>query len=139
MGKGDKKSKKGKRFKHSFGKTRPHKKRKQVFVKKKVEEKPKPEEQKKPARQEVEQEKPAVVTPVVEEVKISAPIVTEIKEEIKIPEVKQEPVPEIPEKKQEVSVPESKPVAEVSSQVVKDEEPKEAPKKRGRPKKKKED
>ena len=47
MGKGDKKSKKGKRFQHSFGKTRKRKKGRTISSRKKVVEKPKPVEHKK--------------------------------------------------------------------------------------------
>lgn len=105
MGKGDKKSKKGKRFRHSYGKTRLRKKKVFVTVKKKIEEKPKPVEQKKSLKPETEKEQPAeVVTSVVEEVKIEAPQVTEIKEKVQVPEVRESPVSEIPEieKKSEV-------------------------------------
>ncbi|HEY6437649.1 MAG TPA: 30S ribosomal protein THX, partial [Ignavibacteriaceae bacterium] len=93
MGKGDKKSKKGKRFQHSFGKTRLRKKGLTISSRKKVAEKPKPVEHKKPFKAEQEIVKPAIVfEPKAEEVKIKEPKVTEIKEEVKIPEVKEEPV-----------------------------------------------
>ena len=144
MGKGDKKSKKGKRFRHSYGKTRLRKKNNFVIVKKKIDEKPKPTEQKKITKPEVEQEQPAVIIPVTEEVKIPSPIVTEIKDEAQIPEIKETPVSEIPELvKEEVNI-ETKPEtkekdsAKTESENEKEKPTKEAPKKRGRPKKKKE-
>ena len=150
MGKGDKKSKKGKRFQHSFGKTRPRKKGLTISSRKKVEVRTKPIEQKKPAKPEPEIVKPVVVVePKVEVIAIKEPEITEIKEEVKIPDVIETPVSEIPEVtpepvKEEVKLPEIKvetPKEEiVNEELVKVESPtEETPKKRGRPKKKKED
>ena len=81
MGRGDKKSQKGKRFQHSFGKTRLRKKGLTISSRKKVEEKPKPVEHKKQVKAERNEiVKPAAVfEPKVEEVKIKEPEVTEIK------------------------------------------------------------
>ena len=149
MGKGDKKSKKGKRFQHSFGKTRKRKKGKTTSSRKKVEIKTKPIEQKKPARTEPELVKPVVVVePKVEKIVINEPVITEIKEEEKAPEVIETPVTEIPEiipePVIEAAVPEITPEP-IKEKIVK-EEPvnvettqEAAPKKRGRPKKKKEE
>jgi ribosomal small subunit protein bTHX len=142
MGKGDKKSKKGKRFKHSYGKTRIRKKGRSLSSRKKVSEKPKTIEHKKPHKVEAETLKPVeVIEPKVDEVKINEPEVTEIKEEVKIPEVKEEAVSQVPEIVQESVKEEQKSVEqgkETPKTETKDEEP-EAPKKRGRPKKKKEE
>ena len=60
MGKGDRKSEKGKRFRHSHGKTRPRKKGRLLSSRKKFEAKTKPVEHKKPAKPEPEIVKPAV-------------------------------------------------------------------------------
>jgi ribosomal small subunit protein bTHX len=140
MGKGDKKSKKGKRFQHSFGKTRLRKKGRTISSRKKVVEKPKHVEHKKPVRAEPEAVKPALVfEPRVEEVKIKKPVVTEIKEEVKLPEVKEESISGIPEIAQEPVKVEPKikePEKELPKPKSKSEEPaSETPKKRGRPKK----
>ena len=145
MGRGDKKSKKGKRFQHSFGKTRARKKGRTISSRKKVVEKPKPVEHKKPVKAEPEIVKPVVIlAPKVEEVKIKEPVITEIKEEVKLPEVTESPVSEIPEIVIEPVKEEPKievPVHEAAKVEMKDEEKPtlEAPKKRGRPKKKKEE
>jgi ribosomal small subunit protein bTHX len=157
MGKGDKKSKKGKRFQHSFGKTRARKKGKTISSRKKVEVKTKPIEHKKPTKPEPELVKPVVVEPKAEEIAIKEPEIKEIKEEVKpteviespateVPEITPEPVKEVvelPEIK-ETAVPEIKPEP-IKEEIVKEdkakvEAPKEAaPKKRGRPKKKKDE
>jgi ribosomal small subunit protein bTHX len=166
MGKGDKKSKKGKRFKHSFGKTRPRKKGRTLSSRKKVEQKP--AEQKKQTKLESEFIKPAtVVETKVQEISIKTPEVSEIKEKIKSVEVIETTVKEVPEVTpvpviDEVKVPDMKEavVSEVVSQPLmepqKTEEPvfeapekveheteakpeAETPRKRGRPKKKKEE
>jgi len=163
MGKGDKKSKKGKIFQHSFGKTRKRKKGRLLSSRKKFEAKTKPVEHKKPVKSEPEIVKPAVVfEPRVAEVKIEAPVVTQIKEEVKLPEIKEQSVSNIPEAakesvkeeiKSEESVKEilkSEPVKEqpeikepekkLPEPKSKSEEPApDAPKKRGRPKKKKDE
>jgi ribosomal small subunit protein bTHX len=150
MGKGDKKSKKGKRFKHSFGKTRKRKKGRTISSRKKVVEKPKPVEHKKPAKLEPEIVKPVVIVePKVEDIAIKEPVISEIKEEVKPTEVIETSVTEIPEiipepVKEEVKLPEIKEEAAkeeiVKEEPVKVEAPTEAvPKKRGRPKKKKEE
>ena len=143
MGKGDKKSKKGKRFKHSHGKTRPHKKGRLLSSRKKFEAKSKPVEPKKQTKPEVEKEEPAVVLESKnEELKIQAPAITEIKEVVKVPEVKEEPVSDVPEIAKETVKEEpkpEKPEKKSSKTESKKEEPtKTPPKKRGRPKKKKE-
>jgi len=79
MGKGDKKSKKGKRFQHSFGKTRLRKKGLTISSRKKVVEKPKPVEHKKQVKAEPEIVQPAVVIEAkVEEVKIKEPEVKKV-------------------------------------------------------------
>jgi ribosomal small subunit protein bTHX len=145
MGKGDKKSKKGKRFQHSFGKTRARKKGLTISSRKKVVEKPKPVEHKKPIKPEAEFIKPVVVIETkVEEIAITEPVIPVIKEEVKLPEIKEVPVAEIPEiviepVKEEPKVVE--PVHEEPKLEIKEEEKpaQEAPKKRGRPKKKKEE
>ncbi|QKJ97811.1 MAG: 30S ribosomal protein THX [Ignavibacteriota bacterium] len=98
MGKGDKKSKKGKRFRHSFGRTRQRKHTKSNHHKKKTEEKPKSIEQKKTLRSEPELEKPVVVLePKVDEIKLVQPEISEIKEEVQISEVSVAVIPDIPE------------------------------------------
>ena len=61
MGRGDKKSKKGKRFQHSFGKTRPRNKKIVIVPKNKIAEKVKPVESKKLVSPEVTQDQPAQV------------------------------------------------------------------------------
>ena len=145
MGKGDKKSKKGKRFQHSFGKTRKRKKGLTISSRKKVVEKPKPVEHKKPVKPEAEFLKPAVVVETkVKEIAITEPVIPAIKEEVKLAEIKEAPVVEIPEiviepVKEEPKVVE--PVHEAPKLEIKEEEKpaQEAPKKRGRPKKKKEE
>ena len=145
MGKGDKKSKKGKRFQHSFGKTRKRKKGRTISSRKKVVEKPKPVEHKKPVKPESEFLKPVVVVETkVEEIAITEPVIPAIKEEVKLPEIKEAPVTEIPEIVIEPEKEESKivePVHEAPKVEMKEEEKpeQEAPKKRGRPKKKKEE
>jgi len=144
MGKGDKKSKKGKRFKHSYGKTRKRKKGLTISSRKKVETKPKPVEHKKLVKPEHEFVKPIVVIETkVEEIAFKAPVISEIKEEVKLPEIIEAPVSKIPtitvETVKEPKV--VKPVQEAPKVEVKEEKKtlKEAPKKRGRPKKKKEE
>ncbi len=150
MGKGDKESKKGKRFQHSFGKTRARKKGLTISSRKKVVEKPKPVEHKKPIKPEPEIVKPVVVVESkVEEIIFKEPVISEIKEEVKLPEIKEAPVAEIPKiaiepVKEEVKLPEIKEEAAreeiVNEEPAKVESPTEAaPKKRGRPKKKKEE
>jgi ribosomal small subunit protein bTHX len=145
MGKGDKKSKKGKRFRHSYGRTRQRKHKTTIITKKKTEDKPKPIEQKKPIKTQPESEKPVVVIePKIDEIKFTQPEISEIKEEVKIPEVTTATIPNIPEEKfVPVSTP-PEPVKEISEGLKKEisleEKPAdEAPKKRGRPKKKKEE
>jgi ribosomal small subunit protein bTHX len=145
MGKGDKKSKKGKRFQHSFGKTRARKKGRTISSRKKVVGKPKSVEHKKPVKAEPEIVKPVVVlAPKVEEVKIKEPVITEIKEEVKLPEIKEASVSKVPEiviepvkEEPEIAVP----VHEALKVEMMDEDKpvQETPKKRGRPKKKKEE
>ena len=145
MGKGDKKSKKGKRFQHSFGKTRARKKGLTISSRKKVVEKPKPVEHKKTIKPEPELVKPVVVIETkVEEITISEPLIPVIKEEVKLPEIKEAPIVEIPKiviepVKKEPKVEE--PVHEEPKLEIKEKEKpaQEAPKKRGRPKKKKEE
>lgn len=145
MGKGDKKSKKGKRFQHSFGKTRARKKGLTISSRKKVVEKPKPVEHKKPIKPEAEFIKPVVVVESkAEEIVFKEPVISEIKEEVKLPEIKEAPVSKVPEiviepVKEEPKVEE--PVHEAPKVEIKVEEKpaQEAPKKRGRPKKKKEE
>lgn len=166
MGKGDKKSKKGKRFKHSYGKTRPRKKRRTLSSQKKVEQKP--AEQKKQIKTESEFIKPAIVVETkVQEISIKAPEVSELKEEIKSVEVIKTTVKEVTEVTtepviEEVKLPEmneaavsevipqpltetqktEEPVFEAPKNVEQKTEAKpetDAPKKRGRPKKKKEE
>jgi ribosomal small subunit protein bTHX len=145
MGKGDKKSKKGKRFQHSFGKTRKRNKGLTISSRKKVETKPKPVEHKKPAKPEPEIVKPvAIVETKVEEIVISKPQISEIKEEVKLPTKIETAVPEIPKIVIEPVTEEPKakePVKEVLKiEIKEDEKPsEEAPKKRGRPKKKKDE
>jgi len=145
MGKGDKKSKKGKRFQHSFGKTRKRNKGLTISSRKKVETKPKPVEHKKPAKPEPEIVKPvAIVETKVEEIVISKPQISEIKEEVKLPEIKEAPVSKVPDIVIELVKEEPKvvePVHEAPKVEIKEEEKpaQEAPKKRGRPKKKKEE
>jgi len=145
MGKGDKKSKKGKRFQHSFGKTRKRNKGLTISSRKKVETKPKPVEHKKPAKPEPEIVKPvAIVETKVEEIVISRPQISEIKEEVKLPTKIETAVPEIPKIVIEPVTEEPKakePVKEVLKiEIKEDEKPsEEAPKKRGRPKKKKDE
>jgi ribosomal small subunit protein bTHX len=145
MGKGDKKSKKGKRFQHSFGKTRKRKKGRTISSRKKVVEKPKPVEHKKPVKTEAEFLKSAVVVETkVEEIAIKEPVISEIKEEVKLPEIKETPVAEIPEIVIEPVKEEPKPLKPVHEEpkleIKEEEKPaQEAPKKRGRPKKKKEE
>lgn len=143
MGKGDKKSKKGKRFKHSHGKTRLHKKGRQLSSRKKFEAKTKPVENKKPTKTEVEKEEPAVVlVNKDEDIKIKEPVITEIKEEVKLPEVKEELVSDVPEivkePVKEEPEPEKPEIKSLTDEPLKEEPTKTPPKKRGRPKKKKE-
>ena len=144
MGKGDKKSKKGKRFQHSFGKTRLRKKGLTISSRKKVVEKPKPVEPKKPVKAQPEFQKPVVVVETkVEEVKIKAPEVTEIKEEVILPDVKEEAVTEVLEIADKPVKKEPKPEKPEKKSPKPKSKTKEtspaAPKKRGRPKKKKEE
>lgn len=145
MGKGDKKSKKGKRFQHSYGKTRKRKKGRTVSSRKKVVEKPKPIEHKKPVKPEAEFLKPVVVVETkVEEIAITKPVIPAIKEEVKLPEIKEAPVEEIPEIVIEPVKEEPKVVEQIHEtpkvEIKREEKPAtEAPKKRGRPKKKKGD
>ena len=163
MGKGDKKSKKGKIFQHSFGKTRKRKKGRLLSSRKKFETKSKPVEHKKPIKSEPEIVKPAIVfEPKVAEVKIEKPVVTEIKEEVKLPEIKEQPISNILETakesvKEEIKSEESvkeilkseslkeeaeikEPEIELPQPKTKREEPAPSePKKRGRPKKKKDE
>jgi ribosomal small subunit protein bTHX len=150
MGKGDKKSKKGKRFQHSFGKTRPRKKGLTISSRKKVEVKVKTIEQKKQTKPEPEIVKlMVVVEPKVEEIAIKEPEISEIKEDVKATEVIETSVSEIPEiipepVREEVKLPEIQEEAAkeeiVKEEPAKVEAPKDAaPKKRGRPKKKKEE
>ncbi|MFI5236770.1 MAG: 30S ribosomal protein THX [Ignavibacteriales bacterium] len=128
MGRGDKKSKKGKRFQHSYGKTRQRKKHSTPhFVK--VEEKPKPIEIKKIFRPEHETRKPVVLDTPVEHIKIEQPEIVEVKEAIK------QPVLQSPESSKQHEI-----VHTVKKEEKKKEEPKksaikEETKKRGRPKK----
>ena len=135
MGKGDKKSKKGKRFRHSYGKTRLRNKYKLFVSAKKVEEKPKATEIKKFIKPEPEPFKPVVVETKSEEIKIEQPVVVEIKEEIIPPVIElPEPVKEpevIIETKEEKKKTEPKKAAELKKAVVKEDI-----KKKGRPKKK---
>jgi len=141
MGKGDKKSKKGKRFQHSFGKTRTRKKGKTISSRKKVEVKTKPVEQKKPFKPEPEFVKPAVVEPKVEEITIKEPEITEIKEEVELPEVIAEAITEVKPEPARIETKIEEPIRETSKVEMKVEEKsaQESPKKRGRPKKKKEE
>jgi ribosomal small subunit protein bTHX len=145
MGKGDKKSKKGKRFKHSYGKTRTRKKGRTISSRKKVVEKPKTVEVKKPPKPEPEIIKPVVVVETkAEEIFIKEPEISEIKQEVKLPEIKEETVAEIPEISAEPVIKETtveQPVHEALKVELAAEEKlvQEAPKKRGRPKKKKEE
>jgi ribosomal small subunit protein bTHX len=163
MGKGDKKSKKGKIFQHSFGKTRKRKKGRLLSSRKKFETKTKPVEHKKPIKPESEIVKPAVVfEPKVADVRIEKPVVTEIKEEVKLPEIKEQPIYNIPEAvkesvKKEIKseesvnkilksapVQEKLEIKEVEKELPKPKSKTEEPapveaKKRGRPKKKKEE
>ena len=145
MGKGDKKSKKGKRFQHSYGKSRKRKKGLTISSRKKVEEKPKPADHKKAVKQEPALAKPVVeLETKVEEIFLKAPEITEIKEEVKLPEIKETPVAEIPEIAIEPVKEKPKPFEPVHEEpkleIKEEEKPaQEAPKKRGRPKKKKEE
>jgi ribosomal small subunit protein bTHX len=150
MGKGDKKSKKGKRFRHSYGKTRLRKKNWKRPVVKKVDEKQ--IEQKKAVKPESQFEKPIVTETKVVDVEIKTPEVKEIKPEEKPSEVKEIPVAEVAaireEPKEEIKK-EVETVAKVEEKVeiktespmvketVEEEAQKPAPKKRGRPPKKK--
>lgn len=163
MGKGDKKSKKGKIFQHSFGKTRKRKKGRLLSSRKKFETRTKPVEHKKPIKSEPEIVKPAIVfEPKVAEVKIEKPVVTEIKEEVKLPEIKEQPISNFPEAAKE-SIKEEIKSEESVKEILKSEPAKEEPKikeaekelpqpksksekpapaeakKRGRPKKKKDE
>ena len=145
MGKGDKKSKKGKRFKHSYGKTRTRKKGRTISSRKKVEVKTRPVEHKKTTKPEPEMVKPVVVIePKVEEIVIKAPEVSVIQEDIKPPEIREEVITKIPEVTAEPVMEKPKieePVKETpKAEPAAEEKPaKEAPRKRGRPKKKKEE
>lgn len=145
MGKGDKKSKKGKRFRHSFGRTRQRKHTKVIITKKKTEEKPKSIEQKKILRSEPELEKPVVVLePKVDEIKLVQPEISEINEEVQISEVSVAVIPDIPEESLapviELSEPSQSAKEELKKEIRTEEKVSpEAPKKRGRPKKKKEE
>jgi ribosomal small subunit protein bTHX len=140
MGKGDKKSKKGKRFRHSYGKTRARKSGRRIVITKKVEEKPKPIEQKKPTKPEPEFVPPVpVVEPAVQEIAFKEPEVKEIKEEVPIPEIKEEPITEVPEVIPSPVVEQEKVEPPKTEKVAEEKPVQEAPKKRGRPKKKKEE
>lgn len=140
MGKGDKKSKKGKRFRHSYGKTRPRKSGRTIVMTKKVEDKPKPIEQKKPTKPEPEFVPPVtVVEPQVQEIVFKEPEIKEIKEEVPIPEIKEEPITEVPEIIPSPVVEEVKVESPKTEEIAKEKPVEEAPKKRGRPKKKKEE
>jgi len=145
MGKGDKKSKKGKRFQHSFGKTRKRKKGRTISSRKKVVEKPKPVEHKKPTKPEAEFVKPVVVVETkAEEIVIKKPEISEIKEEVKLPEIIETAIPEPPKIVVEpvIEGPKAKETVQEAIKVEMKEKEKpaeEAPKKRGRPKKKKEE
>lgn len=145
MGKGDKKSKKGKRFRHSYGKTRTRKGIQKFISKRKAVDKPKPVEQKKPIKTEPELVKPVVVIePKIDEIKIPQPEISEIKEEVKIPEVTESAIPDIPKEKPVPVSTLSEPVQKISEGMKKEistdlKPEEEAPKKRGRPKKKKEE
>jgi ribosomal small subunit protein bTHX len=145
MGKGDKKSKKGKRFRHSYGKTRTRKGL-QVFIsKRKAGDKQKPLEQKKQIKTEPEIVKPPVVIePQHEEIKIAEPEISEIKEEVKTPEVIETSVTEIPEIASEPVMENPEPAESIQeapkSKTSTEKKPAaETPKKRGRPKKKKDE
>jgi ribosomal small subunit protein bTHX len=145
MGKGDKKSKKGKRFQHSFGKTRKRKKGLTISSRKKVEQKPKPVEHKKPVKPEPELVKPVVVVqPKVDEIAFKLPEVSEIKQEVEVTKITEEPIAQVPEIVPEAIVTKIKveePV-HLESKVelpVEEKTTQEVPKKRGRPKKKKEE
>jgi len=136
MGKGDKKSKKGKRFKHSFGKTRLRNKNILFVSAKKVEEKPKAIEVKKIIKPEQVPFKPVVVETKTEEIKIEQPVVVEVKEEvmppvIELPAPVKEPEAVVETKKEEIKKAEPKKVSEPKKAAVKEDT-----KKRGRPKKK---
>ncbi len=88
MGKGDKKSKKGKRFSHSYGKTRSRKKDKRIIPpQKKSEEKQKAHEPTKQVKQEPEIKKPPVVEPKVEKIPVKEPETAEVVSEMNQPEV----------------------------------------------------
>ncbi len=142
MGKGDKKSKKGKRFRHSYGRTRLRKSKRIIVSKKKVDDKPKTTEVKKFVKPETHRERPAVVIESrVEEIKIIEPRITEIKEEVKIPVVKEESVSSIPEIIPEPIKEIAKPIESAKESVKKETDKIEETtvKKRGRPKKKKEE
>ena len=144
MGKGDKKSKKGKRFKHSYGKTRTRKKGLTISSRTKVVEKPKTVETKKLPKPEQEVVKPVVVVePKVEEITIKEPVITEIKEEVRPTEVIDTAITEIPEisaepVKEEIKVEEPVKEAPKAEPAAEEKHTQEAPKKRGRPKKQKE-
>ena len=97
MGKGDKKSKKGKRFRHSYGKTRLHQKKKVVISSRKIEVKPKEVEQKKVVRHEHVVEKPPVIETHAEELAIKLPETVEIKEEIEPTETHEKDITQVPE------------------------------------------
>ena len=92
MGKGDKKSKKGKRFRHSYGKTRLHQKKKVVIASRKIEAKPKAVEQQKVIRDEPVVEKQVVVETKAEEIAIKVPETVEFKEEIKSTEIREKDI-----------------------------------------------
>lgn len=140
MGKGDKKSKKGKRFSHSYGKTRTRKSGRRLVLTKKIEDKPKPIEQKKPTKPEPEIVTPvAVVEPSIQEIAFKEPEVKEIKEEVPIPEIKEEPITQVPAATPPPVVEEEKVETTKTEEVAEEKPVQETPKKRGRPKKKKEE
>jgi len=133
MGKGDKKSKKGKRFRHSYGKTRLHQKKKVVISSRKIEVKPKEVEQKKVVRHEHVVEKPPVIETHAEELAIKVPETVEIKEEIKPTETQEKDITQVPEiaaepLKEEIKKEEVK-LEEVQKEISKEEAPKEEAKK----------
>lgn len=140
MGKGDKKSKKGKRFRHSYGKTRTRKSGRKIVIAKKVEDKPKPIEQKKPVKSEPEFVTPvAVVEPPVQEIAFKEPEIKEIKEEVSVPEIKEEPITQVPAATPSLVVEKEKVETAKTEEIAEEKPVEEAPKKRGRPKKKKEE
>jgi ribosomal small subunit protein bTHX len=141
MGKGDKKSEKGKRFRHSFGKTRLRKKGKVLISRKKVEEKPKPAEHKKLLKTEPEFVKPSLPETIIEKIVFKESEIVEVKEEVKPIKIQEPTTVELPITMAEPVVTEEKQKEEPKEkETQKKEEPiKEAPKKRGRPKKKKEE